>query len=330
MEKLCSSILRKLNKSEILPLIIEWAKLDWRGISQASSKAFLNEEILARCRHSEISYHQVAELHLLMYMKFPNKYRWDAYKLQDKTVDECSARNNHKEFVKSFSLLLGEKCTNVISRVHKESQSYWCRLSAHEASLAIFVIYFPKSEYFLLSKSAVHLKKIATHCFPQSLGYSKCTVLSLSGRYPDSLAQILLHTSQYKPENYTEDRGYYRPRKRKSEVVLEEDKVMKMLNREKRKNQIEMNNRAFGDDELPILEDLHITMHTRIRGKSVNPSLPKTMVIKAKLSFKGKDVLEGLRNMVKDNLAVAPLPKHITKIPLLGSNNLIMYDRWQN
>lgn len=330
MEDLVGNTLRKVKKGDMKPLLLKWGRLDAADIDFDVKKSDCIERLIHLCKKKDIAFEDAAELDLIFCIKNSHKKNWVAYELQlfdDRTVSE---RKNLKVFKRTLAKNVRKFMHCDLSAL-SHGRSFWCRISQQQScSYALFLIYYPCSRYFLVSTQGTHatkLKRFVVTAVAQTLDAKASNVLPLSGKKPDALAQILLHTSKEAQENYYDD-GYYLPKRRRLEPNASPviDGVT-VENSRQRDADRKANEDCFGPYVQPTLQNISIQLETKYKAKKVLPNMASDTVITGKIRFSGEDVIEGMRSLVSKNLAVPPLPNYLSKISTIGKNNLVIKEK---
>ncbi|XP_045193644.2 uncharacterized protein LOC123549541 [Mercenaria mercenaria] len=173
--------------------------------------------------------------------------------------------------------------------------------------------------------------EFVSQCFVVALGYKQLTELSLTGHHYPSLAELAM--DKFSEGGYTKYQQTHRlggplsdvtSRKRKAQVVIENDKLTD-TNREQKRRRLEILDENFSENVQPTLEKVEYRVELPYRNKEIVPELKNDgNLLHSRVRFRGTSVLEGLRNLAAASYATVPLPKHLTCISSRARNTFLL------
>lgn len=321
MENAARHLLHKITVCNLRVLLLRWGRIDVEKLDFKARKDEISDRFVLLCDSNGVSYQDIAELDLLQRITIPEKLTWDAYELKNGQKQHVQEREDIKIFKRTLiKSLCKMACYNIVMIDH--GYHFWGRISQSEGTKASYFIYHPHSRYLLVNRQSSQLKKVLLGALCQCLKFKDCKLLSLNGKCPNSLAQILLGSKSVGEANLQS--AHYR--KRKLETNIHDSKYdLKQVKVENLKDLVDShdeNERAFGPHILPTLQNVSIDVAAEF---ALNKSQTKT-IVNGKLCLKGRNVLEGLRSLVANNHAEAPLPTYLTNIPMFKRNSFKITD----
>ncbi|KAG1677771.1 Centromere protein N [Nymphon striatum] len=272
---------------------------------------------------------------LLLQTKLSKK--WHAYEMKNIETTQHSHFNKNtlqKSLEKEIKNSRYE--TDVV--IDMKDNSFWIRillidpLNSSKAAVRVFFIYYPGTSIILLASFPKKYEEFLKQCLCGVFMCESLEMLPLSGENPDSIASLaisqsdcsnamthssILHSLNPRSCSNTEDYPL-------NSRIIDEDK-------EAKENRCKYNKTKFGDDKIPQMKKLTYETETKLHPVENQPDgWDASDMMKCKVTLQGSNVLEGIKGLVNDFIAEAPLPPYLSNITRLGRNYLRIQEKKSN
>ncbi|CAI9735519.1 Hypothetical predicted protein [Octopus vulgaris] len=268
------------------------------------------------CQQMQIKLEDAALLDL-MYHQMNGTGTWKVYKMveeldKDKVLNADSLQQ---------SLYQGlSKLYNTSVTVNIFDGALWCRIMITEYNAnrnmyqlnISFLVYYPTLPIIIVKYLKDPLLGVVMEEILDFMGFSDYKRMQLSGKDVSSLATMALNNfSKTKSSVLLKHR-----KKRKVTDIWEGDDriVSEQKNHKERKEEIIET--FLGQEELPILENINISMRY--------PNDDKFRGFNSKVQLSGPHVLEGLRDMIETEKIQHTLPAYLSQLLILGRDHIIL------
>ncbi|XP_052830122.1 centromere protein N-B-like isoform X2 [Octopus bimaculoides] len=279
--------LMRCKSEDLHPLLERWnylpnsVLLNWKTLRQCM-KTLIVSEVMKLCQQMQIKLEDAALLDL-MYHQMKGTGIWRVYKMvkeldKDKVLNADSLQQS---LYQSLSKLYNTSVT-----VNIFNGALWCRVMITE--------YNSKKNMYQLNISF--------------LVYYPTLPIILVKFLKDPLLGIVMETKSSVLLKHS--------KKRKVTDIWEgDDKIISEQKNQKERKE-EIIETFLGQEELPILENINISMRY--------PNDDKFRGFNSKVQFSGPHVLEGLRDMIETEKIKHTLPAYLSQLLILGRDHIIL------
>ncbi|XP_069113024.1 centromere protein N-like [Argopecten irradians] len=347
------SIIGSCKTDDIKPLLTQWgrqikcqklASLDFSG-----NKKVIAQALLSLCENRKHFKTEIDELDLMYTQLYPKKRMWTVFHIDYKdgsTKNEWLDLCNPLKFKKKFKNQAGlyfDNMTSVCVGVHRGA--FWTRLYATNGvyrrkdqnylpSNTVYIVYFPKTEYVIISRYKLSTEEFLHQTILTTLGANEMKNMQLCGHDLYSLIHLAMNKkSQGSFSKFNSKQGQqqplagFQPKKRKAIEIEKDDKIFHE-DEEKMKKRAKILEKSFGVEEQPCLEKVEYRVKAKFRGTEYVPSMANRHdFFKFTVKFEGPSVLEGIRNLGATGLARVPLPGHLGSVHTLAKNHFVIQDQ---
>ncbi|KAI1317807.1 hypothetical protein EDD11_007829 [Mortierella claussenii] len=308
------------------------------------TKKSVVDRILGQDWRAGLNSTQVADLDLAYYSQHANLKNWRAFKLEynDNEGATNKARIEMLKVKRALSYHLVPYFKHHIQTL-QDKDMLWIRISIHDglapnmlpapASIVYFV-WFINSEYLLGVTIKAEWRDFIMEALLRTFKGNEIEDWPLTGKSPKSLADLLLHKdsqgshSRYRLNHLDDNPLSTVLKKRKPEDPLEKYTHGMQDIRAEDMNKIATRDRfvatEFGPNEQPSLHKVDLQLNLPFTTESVDFSLGRLtrQPFPIKVVLEGSNVIEGIKQLIPLGVAQNPMPKFLTELHSIASNNL--------
>ncbi|KAK0060888.1 centromere protein N [Biomphalaria pfeifferi] len=336
IEEIIQSIIARCRASTIKETFLRWGRFNSSQLNNqifSGPKKQIYTKILKLVQESNLNEEIIGDLELVYMQLHSRQKQWKVYKLSGNNLHlNSDPRTLRAKVLRNLQLdwrdgqvfgNMGLFAGGVWLRMHMSSTK-GSRRKSYNHNSSVFVVTFPGSPYFILSKAVVKHVQLITKAITTATNAEGLVDIQLSGHHLASLADIVLkgngqiqstvYREQEEEENPFVDKG---SRKRKAPKedrgdlndINDEDSEEK----EFRKSKLV---KLFGTESQPVLEKLDYKLNVKFHGKPVMDTMCKSSV-----EVKGQSVLDGIYELAKCGVLKFPLPAHLTTVASSAQRN---------
>lgn len=311
-------------------------------LDDSITKKELIKKIIDYCISEGITNKDIAQLDILCLQNNLTEKMWITYEVIKSEPDSNvlqSPRKLRKQFRKELLSLVKH---DLYMEVGGEAIWTWMwmqdgRADKFERRDIVYLVYCPESAYLFASNMKMGHKNKIMKALNNVLGCCAIKERPLTGQCLQSLAQLVLQkscrgslsgTKKRKIDLGIADKPMPLKKRRKYVEMSPRNKCIHEENRAELEAKKECVQENFGSEDQPTLERVNFKLETKFRSRSLENVMGDfEQPFRCRVSFAGKSVLEGIRNLSLAEKATWPLPRHLRFLPYLGQNHLTILDK---
>ncbi len=322
-----SKTLNKLQKSEFPRLCEDFPTLIGIELPDKGTKTEIVSLLSSKLKR--INKLQRQKLSLLVTSYVSKRMTWEVYQIGE-VEDSMEVRfgNAHE-----FQTLLERELISyfpVDICVMSIEEAYWISIVVNErrgnrgeSSTPAYFVYYPNSHFLVASQLRATNAKYIIQGFLNTLDCCEAILMNLKGHCVSSLAQLA--SNEYAKKHSEQPMKIFKGKKR---PLPDEDLDCQIIPSDLELAKNEVLEKKFGSEIQPVLEKVDYRIETQFKGVAHAPMMAsREELFQCRVTFHGKNIIEGIRELGKAGLAEIPMPKHMGNLSTLGRNTIVLRDR---
>ncbi len=319
--------LNKLQKSEFPRLREDFQLLNGIELPDKGTKAEIVSHLSSKLKRANKLQRQ--KLALLVTSYVSKRMTWEVYQIGE-VEDTLEPRfGNAREFQ---TLLERELIAYfpVDICVMTIEEAYWISVVVNETrrnksdgSTPAYFVYYPQSHFLVASQLRAANARFIIQGFLNVMDCCEAMLMNLKGHCVSSLAQLA--SNEYAKKHSEQPLKIFKGKKR---PPPDEDLDCQIIPNDAELAKNEALDRKFGNEIQPILEKVDYKIETQFKGVAHAPMMASRQeLFQCRVTFHGKNIIEGIRELGKTGLAEMPMPKHMGSLSTLGRSTVVLRDR---
>lgn len=336
--------------SEALQEVLKrWGRISLTGLSDGINltKSKVCAALQDIAKKEQFTVEIAGDLELAYMQLNSSKKSWKVFKLKGSNVKQVmDPRSLRAKLVRSLQL---KKMDHLVDgNMRMFAGALWFRLhvrssrqkkskeqarGAYNPSNSVFLVTFPGSPVFILSRSRVQMNRLVVQAITEAFGAERAVDTNLGGQHVASLADLALLSQQQPDDKFRKLEEKENPlasrinKKRKcsgDSSNFEDISFVVDDTRQLKRQRRDVLTTTFGAGPHPILEKLEYKFdvkHTVPGGGSEQTEC------RALVEMKGKNVLSGLSKLAQDGFIKFPLPRHLASVVTRSQNSFSIKDK---
>lgn len=331
-----SKLLGRFKHTDLNIVIDKWSALKARKINKscfssvnvkgaANKKKFIST-IIKLTEKQRITYLEADELDLIYISQWPTYRKWTVYRLLHTKGSMVGVTPEDLQRQMNADL----ETYRLQSRVMVQciDEVFWIRIEFRETKTrrpslnnATYIAFYPSTQYLCISNMKTKYRQFIIQMLTSVLKCRSVDKMDLEGRCIRSLLKIALGRNQQDLPSSLKDKD---PQQQTSESSVEVDGRIHDENATEKQQSREFVNSRLGEGPQPTLEFLEYRLETKFAGSEYAPGMSSDEIFRCGVRFEGRNVLEGIKQLVSAGVATVPLPNHLINVKSLARNKILI------